>query len=61
MSDVFKVITVATGVVIFIGFFLPRQSLKQQAASADATPRGAAGVAPRGVPSEAGSEARIAE
>jgi EmrB/QacA subfamily drug resistance transporter len=36
MSDVFKVIAIATGVVIFIGLFLPRRSLKQQAALAGA-------------------------
>jgi DHA2 family multidrug resistance protein len=47
MSDVFRVIAVATGVVIFIGLFLPRRSLKQEAALAGATHQAApAGGAP---------------
>jgi EmrB/QacA subfamily drug resistance transporter len=65
MSDVFKVITVATTVVIFIGFFLPRRSLKQEAALAGAThqaaPAGGAPVLKPPVPSDVGREARVGE
>lgn len=60
MSDVFKVIAVATGVVIFIGLFLPRRSLKQEAALAGATRQAApAGGAPVMTPGRDDATERI--